>query len=374
MRTRALLMFSLLAAGCFNPDDIFPIHGQVVSANGVEGLTVEMLRAESADFSGACDGEFRAFKTTTTDADGAFLFEVFRAQTQSLSQQGLFCFKVRVTFASGTVAETDLIGIANETQLATFFDWVPDARLENGLLSLTPVYDVNSVDGGTLTQRADFESSDGGLFWEVDDVYFDTFTMEPVTRPMEFSELHAEDFTGELSFSAVAGQRMGSGTSPFDGLTFNAVRLTASQKIPVVGTRTALSRGAACGSLGTPCPLTDGVAEPFDLGSRMSVSIELPTPQRVQSVVFRELEVGAPIIVAQFFDADGGLAATQQGTFDYSQRALSSLPRRRRDAGMLLVGSTPAWVTVAVDGGVTAKKVTFQFPGGVNACSEVSLF
>jgi hypothetical protein len=374
---RAVIFMSVIAAsGCFNPDDIFPLHGQVVSAGGVEGLEVQLLRAQEAEITGACESEFKPFKTTTTDADGNFTFEVFRAQTQSLGQRGFFCFRVRVTFGSGTVAETDLQAVAGETQLSKFYDWQPNARLENGVVVLTPPFDVNAVDGGTLTQRTNFET-DGGLAWVVDDVYFDSFTQTPLpARPMPFGELEAEDFVGELTFDAVAGERLDDGIGVFGGFSFNAVRITPAQRIAVTGTRTPLSRGATCSALATPCPLTDGLLEPVELGARSALTIDLGTAKQVSNVVFRELEVGAPIIVAQFFDADGGLALTQQGTFDYSQRALSSLPRRRnRDGGMMVsFGATEAWPVVSLDGGVLAKKVTFQFPGGVNSVLEISLY
>lgn len=378
---RSFLYMSVwcVAAGCFNPDDIFPIHGQVVSPRGVEGLTVELLRAQQASFTGECD-EAKEFKTTTTDAEGKFTFEVFRAQTTSLSQQGAFCFRVRVAFPSGTVDISDLSGIFSETQLGTFRDWEPNARVENGEVKFDAVYPVGQADdaGDTLAHRAELQTSDGGVAWVFDDLFLTTVGTETtlVRRPMLFDSRHAEDFSGELVFSALVSERFDEGFGPLASASFTLVRMQAAQRIPVTGTTVPFSRDAGCPTITRPCTLTDGELTSASLGSRQSVTLELGAPQLVSSVVLRELETSAPILVATFFDEDGGTVLTQQHAYDFPQMTLSTSqrPRRPRDGGMLIFGSTPAWTVIELDGGVTAKKLTLSFPAGAQSASEISLY
>lgn len=382
MRRLVLIFMSVLAAGCFNPDDIFPIHGQVVSARGVEGLTVELLRASETGFAGTCDGA-KPFKTTTTDADGNFTFEVFRAQSMSLGGMGQFCFRVRVAFPSGTVDTADLGGVFTETWLTKFRDWEPNARLENGELKFTPVYPTEEADdaGYTLAHRAEFETTDGGLAWVLDDLFLDTFSaaeQQPafVRRPMKFDSRQVEDFSGELVLSALTSERISDGFGPLANISVTTVNMVASQRLPLSGTTVPLSRDAGCPSITRPCTLTDGDLQVAELGSRQSVTLELGAEAFVSSVVFRELEGGAPILSATFFDADGGTVRTDQFAYEFSQISLSTIPRPRqpRDGGEPFFGSAPAWIVFDIDGGVTAKKVTFGFPAGVRSAAEISLY
>lgn len=367
-----------LGSGCFNPDDIFPIHGQVVSARGAEGLTVELLRAQETGFAGQCD-DAKPFKTTTTDADGNFTFEVFRAQSMSLGGTGQFCFRVRVEFPSGTVDTADLGGVFSELWLGKLRDWEPNARLENGALEFAPVYPVGEADdaGNTLAHRAEFLTSDGGLAWVLDDLFLETVNVgEPslVRRPMTFDARHAEDFSGELVLSATSSERFGDGFGPLASFSVTTVNIVASQRVPVVGASVPLSRDAGCPGLTRPCRLTDGDLTPSTLSGRQAVTLELADEQLVSSVVLREVESGAPIVVAVFFDADGGTVLSQQHAYDFPQRSLGAMPRRPRDGGVAVFGATAAWTVIELDGGVRAKKLTLNFPAGVQSMTEVSVY
>ncbi|MBL8912610.1 MAG: hypothetical protein JNM17_18095 [Archangium sp.] len=375
---RALIFMSVLAAGCFNPDDIFPIHGQVVSPQGVEGLTVELLRATDTGFNGSCE-DAKAFKTTTTDAEGKFTFEVFRAQSMKLGGSGQFCFRARVAFPSGTVASTDVGGIFTEMTLSKFHDWEPNARLENGELKFSPLFAVEDAEdaGDTLSHRAEFTTSDGGLAWVADDLFTefgDGMSPPPVTRaPMKFDARQVEDFSGELVFSAAFSERLGEEFGPFGSFNSTTVNVVAAQRLPVMGTTVPLSRDAGCPPA-RPCPLTDGALAVADLGSRNAVTLELPAPVLVSSVVLRELENSAPVIIATFFDEDGGTVLTQQHTYSFPVQSLSQPPRRLRDGGVSFGSVPPAWTVIELDAGVTAKRVTFGFPASARSVAEISLY
>jgi hypothetical protein len=165
------------------------------------------------------------------------------------------------------------------------------------------------------------------------------------------------------------------GSGPFGGSGGPPVRVVAGQRLRLEGTTAPPSRGAGCPAVGVPCPLTDGVFEPSPLG-RMSLTVELGAAQRVSTVALRELELTAPIFIANFLDADGGVVATRQVSPELSLRSLSSVSvRRPRDGGTPTFNAVPAtWVLFHVDAGVPVKTLQLQFPSGAISATEVSLY
>jgi hypothetical protein len=128
-----------MCSGCFNPDDIFPLKGTVTSADPVEGQVIKLLRDSKQAGFGGCSGALATdFKQTTADANGNFSFEVFRAQTQSLTNFSPFCFRVSAQFPSGSRAWSDLSGIFDETHLSPLPDWQAAPQHEHDGLQFRP--------------------------------------------------------------------------------------------------------------------------------------------------------------------------------------------------------------------------------------------
>lgn len=383
MRRLALGLISVLISGCFNPDDIFPVHGSVVSPDGVEGLTVELLRDSSTTLGAPTCEQGTPFKTTTTDAEGRFTFDLFRAQTQSLSGRGLHCFRVQVTFPSGATARTDLPAIGSEVNLPAFTDWRAAPRLEGGLFRFEPVTDlVEAEDAGQLIgHRLELLTTDGGLAWRAEDMVTDPVGQFFRTT-LRFDDARLEDFSGALRLTAlVPGVRS---DAPVFGEDSSAVWLQAAETVALTGTQVPLSRGLPCDSVATPCPLTDGDLAQVELGVRQSLSFEFPSEVDAGTLVLRGLQTLSPTFGVQFFAADGGRvqALSFAGPLDELEvlapfgliESNSVTVRPLRDGGVML-GDVPArYVALPVTPVAPITRVVLRFSAGVQELAEFSVY
>ena len=385
MRRLALGLISVVISGCFNPDDLFPVHGRVVSVDGVEGLTVEVLRDSNTTLGAPTCEQGTPFKTTTTDAEGKFSFDLFRAQTQSLSGRGLHCFRVRVTFPSGATARTDLPAIGGEVNLPDFTDWRAAPRLEAGLVRFTPVRDLAEAEdaGQRISHRLEFLIADGGLAWRAEDQVVDpTGQISGLfTQQLRFDEARLEDFSGQLRLSAlVPGVRS---EAPVFGEDSSSVWLEAAEKVSLTGTKAPLSRGLPCDSVATPCPLTDGDLAQVELGVRQSLSLEFRTEVDAGTLVLRGLQTLSPTFGVQFYGADGGRvwANSLAGVVDelnvfapFGLLETSNVAVRPLGDGGLTLGDVPArYVAVPVAPLAPVTRIVLRFPAGVQELAEVSV-
>ncbi|HEY1087879.1 MAG TPA: hypothetical protein VGE37_09300, partial [Archangium sp.] len=130
---RALLLITFALSGCFNPDDIFPVEGRLISDGGVGGQRVELFRGEVPTWKGGCPSP-RSLKEFTAEADGTFTLDVFRAQAQRLGTAGVaaitgnespggFCFQAKTRFESGAEVVATFRNVNGEYQLPPLTDW-----------------------------------------------------------------------------------------------------------------------------------------------------------------------------------------------------------------------------------------------------------
>lgn len=406
MRARLWLIsaVAVLISGCFNPDDIFPVHGTVTSPDGVQGVTVELLRAATADFGGPSCDDAVPFKTTTTNADGAFNFDLFRAQTQSLSARGLFCFRVRVAFPSGAKAWVDLTGINGEVSLQPLQDWRADPRVESGEFHFTPAVSdlAEREDAGTpVGHRLELRLDDGGVAWRAEDHV--QLGLAPVSLPdggldlqptgesqftlvpLRFDARLVEDADVTARLLSLVPAAPVSELGPLQGGDSFPVWLEAAEH-PRFPARTAPpSRGSTCAS--STCRLSDGALDPVDQRLAQSVTLQLPAEVADAGyLVLRELSASTPVFSVKFLGADGGVVAqttTLTGVVDEGLfiapftmlDAFSFTPRKPdRDAGVLVLDVPPRWVAVPVAPLAPVKSVTLSFASGVSSLAEISLW
>lgn len=369
-------------AGCFNPDDILPVHGTLTSPDPVTGQIVRLLRDPAPLRSSDCSGA-KPFKEVAVDVSGAFSFDVFRAQATKLSNLGQFCFRVETTFPSGTSVFSDILGLAGEVSLPPFPDWRAQPARVDGVLRFEPASPLpmeESFEGDQLVHRAEWFTEDGGLAWVADDrvLAFDPATMGvvPTRQAMPFDDFALEDFSGTVTLRArmtTIEEVLG----PFgEGATTIEVR--SGQKLQLTGTRTPFSRGLECLGLGTACPLTDGDLTPQDAGSGPGASFTFPAPRSFSTVVVRGVETEAVLMGMQLLDADGGTARLVQQVLPTSMWnsgvpnfVLKPLP----DGGVeFSPKSDPRFFTFSFDAGVAVREVRMGFAATVERISEVSLF
>jgi hypothetical protein len=371
----SLLLFVLLSA-CFNPDDILPVKGTITSPDPVEGQVVRLLRESRIEGNQTC-ANATAFKETTVKADGAYTFDVFRAQAQKLTGFGQFCFRLETTFASGSSAFTDF-ELQSELQVPTIPDWRPSPLIVDEEVFFTPVKPRVSPEDPSeiLVHRARFVTADGGVAWERDDRLFDLTTQLPVRFigvPLPTEAL--EDFSGSLDFVArltVTGES----TGPFGDDRSKLVEFRANQPRALSGTRTPFSRGLACPPFAAPCPLTDGALTRTPGNAATRVVFFLPAPTPVSTIVLRGVETGVPLMGVLLGDADGGLVGQVQHELPTS--TWSQFPEfvpLEGDGGVpeFRLVLPAAYSTIRLDGGVVSA-VVLTFPQGLDAISEVSLF
>jgi len=382
-----LLLATLLLAGCFNPDDIFPVHGTVTSADPVEGQVVRLLRDPSPAIGPTCS-DAKPFKETQVDAEGKYSFDVFRAQAMKLTGGSPFCFRVETTFPSGSVVSTELLGLSGEESLPPFPDWRAQPSRVDGVLRfepVTPLPAVESFEGDQVAHRAEWRTEDGGLAWAADDLVggFDATSMAlvPLRQPLGFGDAALEDFSGTVVMHArttVVGTEEG----PFGNRNVRTLELQSGDTLPLAGTRTPISRGLPCPEFGSPCPLTDGLLSSVDAGNTggpTTVMIfTLPAPTVLSELVLRGVETDALLMGVQLLDADGGTLSLVQHELPsslWNASVPSFVLRPSRDGGVEFAPrSDPRFVSVPLDAGVPVSALRIGFAGGVDSVSELSLF
>lgn len=385
-RAPAVLLVAIASlSGCFNPDDIFPVHGSITSPDSVSGQSVRLLRDSSIEAAQlpTCS-EAKPFKETTTDEAGNFSFDVFRAQAQKLTGFGQFCFRVETTFPSGTTAFSD-VRIDSELTLPPFPDWRAQPSRVDGVLHfepLAPLQAEESFEGDQLSHRAEWVTGDGGLAWVVDDHFFASDGSAPVRQPMGFEDVVLEDFSGSVRLTARL-TKVTSGVGPFGGGS-STIEVRSGQTLALTGTRPPISRGLPCPPLETPCPLTDGDLTEADAGVQ-TVTLTFPLPTPLSAVVVRGAvshgngsNISPSAMAVLLMDPDGGvLSFVEQPTplSLWNGGAPSMVRRPRRDGGVdFELQSDPRYVVIPLDGGMVGSVSVWLLAGGVDRISEVSLF
>lgn len=374
---RASLLLFLGLVGCFNPDDILPVHGRLSSVDPVAGQVVRLLRDPQPLLGTSC-AEAKPFKETVADEAGNFSFDVFRAQATQLTGLGQFCFRVETTFPSGTYAFSDLLGLGGEVSLPTFPDWRAQPSRVDGVLHFEPAAPLppeESFEGDQLVHRAEWYTEDGGLAWVADDRVSTSVDGAPVPtrQAMVFDELVLENFSGLVTLRArltTTEEVVG----PF-GAGATTVELHSGDRLRLVGLRQPASRGFECPAVGTPCPLTDGDLTPVDAGT-LVVQLTLPMPKMISSVVVRGAETQS--LGLQLVADDGGLLPLvlpevfSTSMWNGGLQNVVGVPQP--DGGVEFESrSDPRFVALRFDAGIPVSEVRVGFPGGVSRISEISL-
>lgn len=382
MRALLVSLAGLAASGCFNPDDIFPVEGDVSSIDGVQGLTVELWRSPPASqVNGTTCVDAVPFKTTVTDERGHYRFDVFRAQAQGLSRRSLNCFVVRVAFPSGAAARVDVPALNGHSTMPLLRDWRSHLGLDAGVArfdSPVPVPADDDDSGVSLDHVLRFVTTDGGMAWKKGD-RFPKLDLGGGTErlPITLGPRELEDFEGALELEAnlyePPPEPVTGPVNLFDSNSFPVV-LTAAERVAITPGAPADSRGLACPSIATPCPLTDGALAPVDLELRQSLTFERDGGP-FSALVFRELELATPLFGVQWFGADGGLLGQQQAILTPSVLDTFVLsPRKSTDGGFDFSALPAQWAVVSVDAGTeNVSRVVLRFSSGVRSCAEVSL-
>ncbi|MDP2274282.1 MAG: hypothetical protein Q8K32_26290 [Archangium sp.] len=377
---RVLLVISWVLSACFNPDDILPVHGSLTSADPVAGQVVRLLRDPAGAREASC-AEAQPFKEATADEAGNFSFDVFRAQAVKLTAQGVFCFRVETTFASGTTVFTDLVGLSSEVTLPPFPDWRAAPSRVDGVLRFEPFAPLpveERFEGDQVVHRAEWITADGGLAWVVDDR---VMALNPVTNevaparvPMAFDDFALEDFSGSVAINARFTITEEDG--PF-GSNSTTLEARSGQTLQVAGARTPFSRGLDCPVFGTPCYLTDGDLSAVDAGNTNGLIFAFAAPTSVSAVVLRGVETEASLMALQLTAEDGGTVLVQQvlPTSLWNAAVPNFTLRPLPDGGLEFGPKADArFVTIRVDAGVLVEQVQFGFVSPVARAGEISVF
>lgn len=386
MRTVLVVALALLS-GCFNPDDILPVHGSVTSPDAQVGQPVRLLRDSLVEGGSSCS-EARPFKDTVTDEAGLFSFDVFRAQAQKLTGFGQFCFRVDTAFPSGSTAFSDIQRLDSELTLPAFPDWRAQPARVNGELHFEPAAPLpaeESFEGNQLIHRAVWFTDDGGVAWVADDRSLSVTTGAPQRQPIGLSDFMLEDFSGSVGLTARLTELQAS-VGPFGG-SATTIEASSGQTLALTGARPPISRGLACPPWGTPCPWTDGDLTEVDTGVTQRVTLTLTTPVPLSAVVVRGLvegtmgsipEPGASLLAVLLTDADGGrLPLVQVPLLPslWNGGAPTVVRRPRRDGGVTFEAQPDArYLVIPLDAGVPIGSVSVGMGGGIARLSEISLF
>lgn len=289
MRKRWLAsMLSL--SGCFNPDDIVPIRGLVE----IPGQRVELVRSRF------CDGQWVPLKSTNAGENGAYSFEVFRAQVQTFAGGLPPCLRVQSRFASGTVAQSTIQRLELGLELPPFFDWRPSLSIDGGALVFRP------LDAGPLPSwhQATLRASDGAIAWRQSEQVFDEHGSH--LEPLVFDERVLVEFDSSLSIEGRYRNREISPTAPTLTRSESVVLLPA-EGLNFSASSSPASRGSTCDELSSPCALADGVLADVEIhfAGVPQVTMRFPAPITPTLIVVRELGVGGP---PQFAYGDAGNA------------------------------------------------------------------
>ena len=379
----------VVTAGCFNPDDIFPVTGTLQSVGPVEGQVVQLLRqVDTSNFGTGCSGaDARAFKEATADAAGTFGFEVFRAQSQNLTSLGTYCFRVDTTFSSGATASSQVYGIFGTTKLGTLRDWRSGLEQDAGVLVFTPPIPVPPETAAQamidpaipqLDHRVEVLTAAGDVVWQADDHLVSLDGGLNHREPLVMDDARLEDFEGTLALHARVVESEAAQTALNQGFDVYSTELRAAELRPVVGHAPATSRGARCTEISGVCPFTDGDLTPVDVGSLPVVTLELDTPQDLAWLVLRGVETPVPFVVVVVTDQSGIAVQTFRVELPVSAWSLAAPrpPRRRRDGAVgtgPMIPTTPVYAVIPLPAAAGIRSVSLRFPGGLQRAAELSL-
>lgn len=371
------LALLLMLSGCFNPDDIFVLRG---SASAPTDQLVELRRAQTNAGRSQCD-DAEPFKQTRLDADGGFIFEVFRAQTRHLGSGDRNCLRVQTLFVSGARAHADIFSPEFVTTVDHFIDWQPELHRDGGEWSVSSAMPslMNATGRSFVAHRLVLETDDGGIAWAADDlVRFLSLTMETMPNVrVALRDDHAawNEFAGTLAVKAQYLDRQSSSLDVVNvDLDGTIVEVRAPQRVVFDGGFVPPSRGVACPPLASPCPLTDGALEPFWV-QVPSFTLKFDAPLSVHRAVLRGVYQRQ---VTQLFGEleDGGVV--ELGVVPMSARAFVvperpfPFPLPQGDGGAFFVES-PEFIVVDLDAGAPLRSVTFTRASRWGVLSEVSV-
>lgn len=376
--TRTPLFFLVCAfggAGCFNPDDIFPVEGRVESSQTVEGVRVELRRQRRTTF-GPCES-LSLFREAQTDTSGGYRFEVFRAAAQELTGMGSFCFQVHTAFASGASATVDVPEISGPLTLPSLVDWRAGFQRDGGVVRFSPMAPLpTGADAALLVHRLSLLTEDGGLAWRQDDLVMDEGSLTPRRVDLADDARILEEFGGALS---VESRLIVPGTSPLVVLTevppvvmhgFAAGRLSTVRSTLPWSSRT------ACPGVADPCPLTDRELVPFELDGGEQVRVEFLAPTVPVAVVVRGFVSPATSLVISLIDSAGvehALAHALPGSLFSGDQERD--PQPLPDGGRpYRLRPEPRFAVVPLEVDYLVDAVGVTFPGGVTRLSELSVY
>jgi hypothetical protein len=389
---RACLLIACFVSGCFNPDDIFPVEGRLISDGGVGGQRVELFRGEVPTWKGGCPSP-RALKEFNAEADGTFTLDVFRAQAQRLGTAGLasvtggeqpggFCFQAKTRFESATEVVATFRNVNAEYQLPPLTDWIanvsPGAVFYRFELATPPA--PSRPGGFAEAARVELVTEDGSLAWA--HAVRSSFSPDGGLRSafVTFTDEQLEDFTAALQPVMRFGYA-GIIVSPgqHEDVT---VDLRAGRPFPVQGDTIPFSRGLSCPPFADPCPLTDGKLDRVDGGSVPQVSLRWSLPRRLSMVLLRGVETGPASVTARSLGADGGTAARGNELWAANRWDIpvefwpgdEFVPLEDQLGPDRTAVMMPRFVSMTLYSAQPSVGLDLTFPGGLAGITEVSIF
>jgi len=393
---RALVsMMGLLLGGCgVGPEDLFNFRG-LVSSSGqpVRENPIELARGKpiATGTSSRC-APTKTLATSSTDAQGRFRFEQFRAEVDpNEATTGLpACVRLAAEL-EGASSWIDLGDFGPTTDVGTLDVWRPEVGLtgDTGDGGLVLAFDPQPPVPESLARRvrASLVAVAGdGLLWDA--VFaLDDAGVARIERAIPAQWLEDREATLRLEAEAVGSVITSRPLDPtlslatsisrlarFGALTDTGLELSGGLRPP--------SRGAACPSVGSPCPLTDGALTwvPLDGGTVIELTLEAPTEVRkvaLRSRRYLEVADGSPhlsldvislvgvetgdVRVLAGFDADAGMV----GPLGEGVEAYGAPPFFGRDGYFLLEVHPPLPAQ-------RRFKLVFALP--LEHLAEVSLF
>ena len=244
---------------------------------------------------------------------------------------------------------------------------------------------VESFEGPQLAHRAEWRTEDGGLAWAADDYVsaFDPVTMSlvPTRALLQVNDFAREDFSG----TAVLHARLtviDAEENPFGSRSAHTLEIKSGDTLALAGHRTPMSRGLSCPPYADPCPLTDGALTPVDAGVITGITslmtITLPAPTVLTSIVLRSVETDTLLMGVQLLDADGGALTLVQQELPsslWNASVPTFMVRQRRDGGVEFAPrADPHFINLSLDAGLSVSAVRIGFAGRIESWSEVSFF
>lgn len=372
-----LVLACLGLGGCFNPDDLFPLRGSLSSPDALEGQRVELLRERRTAVYGPCVA-LQPFLETTADAEGRYGFELFRAQTQSLlGSRGTYCFRAQAMFASGASAALDVPEVVGELTLPTFPDWHANFSRDTRLFSFAPAQALPPEQSPVLlVHRLEVHTLDGGLAWRADDVVLDPDTGAPLRVELRADRLALEEFTGRASLQARWLPPEALTVDSFAEALPLAMRLNAPETVELQTTVLPWSWKAGCSAVAEPCPLTDHLLEPVELGGVEPVRVDFLGSVVPVAIVLRGYVSAATSLTITLIDEN-----RYRHTFEHQLRSslwangLELVTTTLADGGHVsTVQPEPRFTVIPLFVSYAVETVIITFPGGVERMSELSIY